>query len=165
MFFTPCGTWPGGDVLPRGFDVGVRIVEEDVGAERLQERTLVAAAEEQRLVEANAPAAQREDHALVRGRGARGDQRGADRRCVARRKRLLQAMQRGEEALERPAGQRLVDELDFVAMERLDALFVRDAFGFVAEDHRVAVEGDAQLIARAIARLSTAESSPPRCLP
>ena len=39
-----------------------------------------AAAEEQRLVQAHAPVAQGADHALVRGRRARGDQRGADRR-------------------------------------------------------------------------------------
>ena len=44
------------------------------------------------------------------------------------------------------------------APEGLDAVFARDAFAFVAEDHRVAVEGDAQLLvvcaSRARARAS-----------
>ena len=105
---------PGGDVPARGVDVVLRIVEEDVGAEGIEERALVAAAEEQRLVQAHAPLAQRADHALVRGCRARGDQRGADRRGLAGRKRGLQAVQRIEEAAERPAGQRLVRALALV---------------------------------------------------
>ena len=61
----------GGDVAPRVLDVVARVVEEQVGAERLQERTLVASAEEEGFVQPHAPVAQREDHALVRGRRAR----------------------------------------------------------------------------------------------
>ena len=68
----PCGIAPGGDVPARGIDVVLRIAEEDVGAEGLEERALVAAAEEQRLVQAHAPFAQGTDHPLVRGRRARG---------------------------------------------------------------------------------------------
>lgn len=37
---------PGGDVPTRRFDVVVRIIEENVGAERLQKRPLVATAQE-----------------------------------------------------------------------------------------------------------------------
>src|SRR3546814_5820681 len=66
---------PGGDVLARGVDVVQRVVEEDVGAEHVQERPLGAAAEEQCLVQAHAPLAQGANHAFVRGRRARGDQR------------------------------------------------------------------------------------------
>ena len=40
----------GGDVAARGIDVVRRVVEEDVGAERLQERALVPPTEEPRLV-------------------------------------------------------------------------------------------------------------------
>ena len=80
----------GNQVFVRG------VVEENVSAEGFQERPLVAAAEEQRFVEAHAPVAQGQDHALVRGRGTRGDERGADRRILLG-KGLLQSMQRGEE--------------------------------------------------------------------
>ena len=75
---------PRGDVAARGVDVVLRVVEEDVRAEGLQERALRPAAEEQRFVEAHVPLAQRADHALVRRRAARGDERGADRRGFAR---------------------------------------------------------------------------------
>src|SRR5665213_2529322 len=44
---------PGRDMLPRGFGVDRRIVEEDVGAEGFEERAFRAAAEEQRLVDAH----------------------------------------------------------------------------------------------------------------
>lgn len=39
----------GGHMLSRAVDVVLRIIEEDVGTERLQERPLVAAAEEKRF--------------------------------------------------------------------------------------------------------------------
>src|SRR3546814_3450521 len=47
--------------------------------------TTLFRSEEQRLVQAHAPFAQGADHAFVRRRRARGDQRGADRRLLARR--------------------------------------------------------------------------------
>src|SRR5438445_3625799 len=93
---------PGRHVLTRRFDIVRRVVEKDVGAEGLEERPLVAAAEEQRLIQAHAPVTQGEDHALVRGRGTCSDQRRANRRALLR-ERFLQAMQRGEKAAERPA--------------------------------------------------------------
>src|SRR6185312_3379963 len=120
--------------------------EENVGAKRFEKWPLVAAAKEQGFVQTHAPAAQREDHPLVRRRRTRGDERGADRRVVTGGKRRLQTMQRREESAEWPAGQRFVGKFGFVAMKGIDALLLRDALGFVAEDHRVAVEGDAQLI-------------------
>ena len=43
----------GGDMLARRHDVVLGIVEEDVGPERVEERALVAPAEEQRLVQAH----------------------------------------------------------------------------------------------------------------
>lgn len=131
---------PRGDMAARGFDVVRGVVEEDVGAEGLQKRALVATAEEQCLVETHAPMAQGEDHALVRGRGTRGDERGADRRILFG-KRFLQSMQRSEEAAERAARERLIDTFDLVPVERLDALLLRDALAFVAEDDRIAFDG------------------------
>ena len=101
----PCGTWPAATWSRAESMLCCGIVEEDVGAEGFQERPLVAPAQEQRLVEADAPLAQRADHALVRRRRARGDQRGADRRGLAGRERRLQPVQRVEEAAERPARQ------------------------------------------------------------
>ncbi|MCW0465526.1 hypothetical protein NB705_002599 [Xanthomonas sacchari] len=142
---------PGGDALAGGaVDVVLRIVEEDVRAEGLQERPLVAAAEEQRLVQAHAPFAQGADHPLVRRRRACGDQRGTDRRGFAGRERGLQRVQRRQEIAERPAGQRLARVLALVAAERFHALLAREALALVAEDHRIAVEGDAQLGGQAI---------------
>src|SRR5690606_38950871 len=140
------GDVAGGDVVAGGGDVLVGVVEEDVRAERLQERALGPAAEEQRLVQAHAPLAQGADYPLVRRRRARGHQRGADRRIVARRERRLQPVQRVEETAERPTGKRLAGALQLVAPERLDAVLARHPLAFVAEDHRVAVEGDPQLI-------------------
>src|SRR4051794_35609153 len=95
---------------PRRLDVMRRVVEKDIRAERVEERAFVASAEEQRFVDAHAPFAQRQDHALVRGRGAGGDERGANWRAFAR-KRVLQAMQRVEKAAEWAAGQRLAHAL------------------------------------------------------
>ena len=42
-------------MLARRFDIRCRVVEEDVGAERFEERAFQPAAEEQRLVDAHAP--------------------------------------------------------------------------------------------------------------
>src|SRR3546814_20174283 len=92
----------GGDVVARGSDVLVGIVEEDVGTERLQERPFRSAAQEQRLVEANAPVTQRPDHPFVRRRRTFRPQRRADRRLVTRRESTLPPVQRIEEAPEPP---------------------------------------------------------------
>src|SRR5690348_8430213 len=121
---------PGRHVLARGLHIGRRIVEEDVGAERVEERTLVATAEEQRLVDAHAPLAQGEDHALVRGCGAGGYQGRADRRVFGG-ERGLQVMQRGEEAAERTHRQRLGGVFGFAAMERFQAFLARHPLALV----------------------------------
>src|ERR1039457_6966528 len=95
---------PCGDVPACTGDVFQGIIEKDVRAKRLQKRPLVAAAEEQCLVETHAPLAQRQNHPLVRRGRAGGDQRGADWR-VLRWKSLLQSMQCREKALERASRQ------------------------------------------------------------
>lgn len=62
-----------------------------------------------------------------------------------RRERHLQIVQRRQEAAERAARQRFARAFAFVAAEGFHALFARNPLALVAEDHRVAVEGDAQL--------------------
>src|SRR6478672_10392636 len=62
------------NVLRGGLDVPTLVVEENVGAEGAQELTFVQAAEEERLVDADVPRAQRPDHPLVGGCAARGDE-------------------------------------------------------------------------------------------
>src|SRR5690625_4776817 len=56
----------GGYVVARRVHVERRVIEEDVGAKGFQERSLVAATQEQGLVDAHAPIAQGQDHTLVR---------------------------------------------------------------------------------------------------
>src|SRR5690242_9081315 len=114
---------PRRDVAPRGLDVDRRIIEEQVRTEGFEERPLVATAEKQRLVDAHAPPAQRQDHAFVRGRRARGNQRRADGRILGRERRL-QAMQRRKKIAERSARQRFVPMLRFVAVERIEPLLL-----------------------------------------
>ena len=59
-------------VIRRRLTVPRLVVKEDVGAEGLEEFPFVSATEEQRLVDADAPTAQRADHALVGGGAAGG---------------------------------------------------------------------------------------------
>src|SRR5207237_1063744 len=75
---------------------------------------------------------------------------------------VLQPVQRLEQRLEWPGGQRLqrVDRL--VRRERIEPIALIDALGLVGEQHRVAVEGDAQLVgmpSRSNTRFSSAKSN------
>src|SRR5262252_9267638 len=118
-----------GSDVPRGrFGVPALVVEEDVGAESLEERPLVESAEEQRLVDADIPSAQRAYDALVRRRAARSHQRRADR-CVLGGILGLNSMQRCQEALEGAARQRLFRRADLARREGLQALPLVDALG------------------------------------
>ncbi len=108
----------------------------------------MAAAKEQRFVQTHAPLAQGADHALVRRRRARRHQGGADRGILARGKHGLQRMQGREEIAERATTERLAGVFPLVATERFHALLARNALAFIAEDHRIAIEGDAQLAQR-----------------
>ena len=84
----------GSHVSASRVDVVWRVVEENVGAERFQERPLLATTQEQCLVEAHAPLAQCPNHAFMRGCGARSDQRGADGCMFTDGERHLQVVQR-----------------------------------------------------------------------
>ena len=55
-------------------------------------------------------------------------------------------MQRVQESTERPAGERLAGMGALMGGERGQAAFARDAFALVVENHRVPVDGDAQLV-------------------
>src|SRR6056297_720916 len=120
------------------------VVEEDVGAESAQEGCLVAAAEEHRLVDANAPGAQGQDDALVRRRRTRGDQRGSNRVLVGRIRRLdlVNGFQNG---LEWSRTQRSFSGLALTRTESLQALGLVDTLGFVAEDDRIAIKRNSEL--------------------
>jgi hypothetical protein len=58
-------------------------------------------------------------------------------------------MQGRQETAERAAAERFAGAFALVPAKRLHALLARDALALVAEDHRVTVEGDAQLAGRA----------------
>src|SRR6476620_2112406 len=107
----------GRDVVARGCDVLFGIIEKNVCAERVQEWPLRTPTKEQRLIKSNAPLAQGQDDALVRGSRSRRDERGSDRRVLACRKCLLQPMQGIQEATERPARQRLAGMQPLVLCE------------------------------------------------
>src|SRR5207249_7742665 len=96
------------------------IVEEEIGSERTQKLALVETPEKERLVDADVPRAQGPDHALVRRRAARGDERRADRAAVFRIVRL-DLVQRGQKLLERPAGQRVARRGRFAFGERIQS--------------------------------------------
>ena len=133
----------GGDVPRRGQAVARLVVEEHVGFVGAQELGFVQPAEEQALVQANVPGAQRLDDALVRRRAARGDERGADRAVVVA-ELALQAVQPHEERFERPALQRAVGGLGLRFGKRFKPFALEDLLGMVGEQHRVAIEGDLQ---------------------
>ena len=108
------GHMAGGHMQSCAVDVVLGIVEEDVRAEGFQERPLVAAAEEQRFIQAHTPLAQRADHALVRGRRACRHQSGADRRILARGEHGLQGVQGRQEIAERATAERLAGVLALI---------------------------------------------------
>src|ERR687883_562063 len=67
----------------------------------------------------------------------------------------LQAVQRLEKGLERSRRQRLQRVHRLMTREGVEAVALIDPLGFVGEEHRIAVEGDAQLTgvpARLLAR-------------
>ena len=70
---------PGGHVQAGILDIVQGIIEENIGAKRLQEWPFVATAQKQRFVQAHAPLAQSENHPFVCRRRTRRHQCGPDR--------------------------------------------------------------------------------------
>src|SRR5262245_25384345 len=116
----------GRDMTRRRLGVTALVVEEDVGAESLEEGPLVQSAEKQRLVDADVPGSQRAHDPLVRRGAARRHERGPDGRALGRIFRL-NAMQRSEEAFEGSAGQGLLGGAHFARGEGLEPLPLVDA--------------------------------------
>src|SRR5216117_4446881 len=98
-------------VAARRLDVAALVVEKNVRAESLQERTLVQPAQKQGFVDADVPGAERAHDAFVGGRAARRHQGGTDGRAV-RREFGLDPVQGGEKTLEGASRQRLLGRGD-----------------------------------------------------
>ncbi|MCY1516561.1 hypothetical protein D9M68_511970 [compost metagenome] len=75
-----------------------------------------------------------------------GDQRRADRAAFLG-EGLLHAVQRRQEGLERAATQRFAGGLALAGLEGFQAALLVDPLGLVGKQHRIAIEGDAQLAA------------------
>ncbi len=120
------------------------VVEEEVGFELAQELALGQSAQEHRLVDLDVPVHQRADRAFVGRRTARGDERGADPHAVARL--VLQPLQRFEQRLERAGGERCFGLGALVGLERIEPAALVHLFGFVGEQHRIAVERNPYLV-------------------
>src|SRR6185437_16437386 len=130
----------GRDVRRGRLDMARLVVEVDVGAERAQKLALVEATEKQRLVDPDVPRPQRADDPLMCRRTPRGDERRADRAPLLG-ELGLDPMQRGEEILERSAGERRRCRFALALAERGEPAGLIDALGLVGEQYRVAVEG------------------------
>ena len=130
--------------------MAVLVVEEDVRLEGGQHAVLGYATEEEGLVDAHLPGTQGADHPFVGGAVARGDQRGADRRrAVDHRIELELQVGQGFQQLGKGAfRQRVLRVFLLVFDEGLQSLFLVDAFRLLGEQHRIAVEGDANLLQR-----------------
>jgi hypothetical protein len=64
---------------------------------------------------------------------------------------LLQPVQGDQQGFERAVGQRQGNLVDLVLLKRLNPCDLVDAFGFIAEQHGVAVKGDAHLVGMCVA--------------
>ena len=143
----PVRNMAGGDMLAGRIAVAFLVVKEDVGAKCRQEPALGLAPQKQCLVDADAPVAQGEDDALVGRRGACSDQRGADRVALDRVRRL-DIVDGLQHAFEWPAVERGGGGLALTAGKRIQTLFLVDPLRLVAEQHGIAVKGNAQLLLR-----------------
>ena len=104
--------------MARGRDGVARlVVKEKIGLELAQERALFKPSEEHGLVNGQVPFHQRVDRALMGGRAARRDERGAQphARHIGL---LLQTVQRSQQRLERSPRQRQCRLAQLVGLER-----------------------------------------------
>ena len=125
--------------MARGrLDMPGLVVKEEVGLELAQELAFGQAPQEHGFVDLDVPVHERADCALVRRGAACRHQRRAD--AHARRTLLLQALQRLQQGFERPGQQGLGSLFGLVLLESGQTMGLVDAFGLVAEQHRITVE-------------------------
>src|SRR5215471_7786046 len=86
----------------------------------------------------------------MRGRAAGGDERRSDRTLVLAEVRL-DPVQSGEELLERPTGERRPRRFRLALCKCGEPALLVDALRFIGEEHGIAVESDAQLVALVLA--------------
>ena len=127
--------------------MAVLVVEEHLRAEGGQHRLLRGAPQEEGLVDIHAPVAQRVDHPGVRRAAACGHD-GDAHRAGAGGELALQRRQPHQQLGEGPLRHRVMAVQPFVRDEGLQPLRLVDALGLGREQHRVAVEGDADLAGR-----------------
>ena len=126
------------------------VVEEEIGLELAQELAFLQAAEEHRLVDLDIPLHQRADRALVRRRAAGRDERSANAHAV--RRLVLQPVQGEQERLERAGREGSLRLRALMRLEGVETALLEDALGFVREENRVAVEGDADFLRMPVGR-------------
>ena len=131
------------DMVAGAIDVVAGIIEEQIRTECLQKRALVPATEKQGFIQTHSPLAQGQNDPFVSRRRAGGDQSRSNRTGM-RRKALLKIMQGRKETLERTAGQRLMGSGRFMGVESGEPSLLRDTFGFIAENHGIAVKCNPQ---------------------
>src|SRR5579859_8139431 len=122
----------GGHVAGSRLHVALLVVEEDIGAKGLEELALGQSAEEQRLIDADVPGPESADHPFVGRCRTRRDQRSADRRVV-QWVYGLDAVQRRQEVLERPAAQGLARLSLLAGGEGREPALLVHALRFVGE--------------------------------
>ena len=107
-------------------------------------------ADEMGLIERRVPATERSDHALMGGSVSGGDDCEADAarsvRFHAKSSNLNELLQEG--ASERPWRHGNLRVAPFVALENLQPVLAKDAFGLFAEEDGVSIEGEMDFIMR-----------------
>jgi hypothetical protein len=122
------------------------IVKEEIGLELLQKWPLAQSAQKHRLIDADAPSHECADRPLVCRRAASGHKRGPNPHRGWPRRRSLQAMERFEKRLEGAGRQRVLGPIGFVTLEGGQAIGLVHPLRFIGKQHRIAVEGNPDLI-------------------
>src|SRR3569623_126135 len=124
------------------------IVEKDMRLESGQHCGFGDSAHEEGFSDRYVPDAQSAEYTFVRGRGTRGNQRGADRRAAAvgALEIVLDEGQGFQQPRERSFGQRFQRVFTLVILEGFDAPRLKDAVRFVRKIYGVAVESNTDLV-------------------
>src|SRR5690554_4684909 len=135
----------GGHVLAGRVTVLTLIVEKHVCPVSLEKGTFGKTTQKQGLVDAHVPGAQRANDSLMSGCGT-GRHQSRAYGAVRLRKLALQALQRSEKRLEGSAAQRLFRRRPLAGCKGTQALAFEHLLRLVGKQHRIAIEGEAQLI-------------------